>query len=126
MSLKIELAQQAVDEEPSSGAYWNTLGVAQYRAGEFTKSIYSLEKSEELKNKDASNWDSSFNWFFLAMSHWQLGDKEEARQWFDKGAQWMDAKNAKSESMIRFRSEAAELLGVNEPQAPSDPQRQEN
>jgi hypothetical protein len=52
------------------------------------------------------------------MARWQLGDKEEARQWFDKGAQWMDAHNANSETMVRFRNEAAELLDVNEKKQP--------
>ena len=48
------------------------------------------------------------------MARWQLGNKDEAREWFDKGAQWMDAHNANSETMVRFRNEATELLGLNE------------
>ena len=73
-------------------------------------SITSVGVSEVFRTTDAE-WS---NPFLLAMAHWQLGDKDEARQWFDKGAQWMDAHNANSETMVRFRKEAAELLGVNE------------
>ena len=32
---------------------------------------------------------SSFDWFFLAMAHWRLGDKDEARMWFDRAVEWM-------------------------------------
>jgi Flp pilus assembly protein TadD len=106
----VELAQEAVKLAPNTADFWNTLGVAQYRDGNFKEAVSALQKYRELRTGDAE-WT---NPFFLAMAHWQLGNKEEARQWFDKGAQWMDGKNAKSEAMVRFRHEAAELLGVNE------------
>jgi Flp pilus assembly protein TadD len=106
----VELAQEAVKLAPSTADYWNTLGVAQYRDGNFEQAISALQKYRELRTTDAE-WS---NPFLLAMAHWQLGNKDEAREWFDKGAQWMDAHNANSDAMIRFRNEAAELLGVNE------------
>ena len=53
--------------------------------------------------------DSS-DWFFLAMTHWQLGDQEQARQWYDQALQWMDKNNPKDEGLDRFRAEAAQLL----------------
>jgi predicted exporter len=43
-----------------------------------------------------------------------VGNKDEARRWYEKGVQWMDKKAPTRELLIRFRSEAAELLGVNE------------
>ena len=106
----VELAQEAVKLASNTADFWNTLGVAQYRDGNFEEAVSALQKYRELRTGDAE-WT---NPFFLAMAHWQLGNKEEARQRFDKGAQWMDGKNAKSEAMVRFRREAAELLGVNE------------
>ena len=33
------------------------------------------------------------------MAHWQLGDKD-ARQWFVKGAQWMDAHNDRDPEVV--------------------------
>ena len=48
----------------------------------------------------------------LAMAHWQLGEKEQARQSYDKGVAWMDEKAPKDDELIRFRAEATELLGV--------------
>jgi hypothetical protein len=29
------------------------------------------------------------DWFFLAMTHWQLSDKAAALKWYDKAVQWM-------------------------------------
>jgi tetratricopeptide (TPR) repeat protein/serine/threonine protein kinase len=106
----VELATQAVELGPQDADGWNTLGIAQYRAGNWKESIAALQKFRELRTGDVE----FSNPFFLAMAHWQLGNKDEAREWFDKGAQWMDAHNANSETMVRFRKEAAELLGVNE------------
>ena len=50
----------------------------------------------------------SFDWFLLAMSHWQLGDKEEARTWYDRAVEWMDKNQPENEELRRFRAEAAE------------------
>ncbi len=32
----------------------------------------------------------SFDWFFLAMADWQLGEKEQAQVSFRRGVQWME------------------------------------
>ena len=57
---------------------------------------------------------TAFDGFFLAMAHWQLGDKPQARSWYDKAVSWMEKNQPKNEELIRFRAEAAALLGVNE------------
>ncbi len=54
------------------------------------------------------------HWFFLAMAHWQRGDQEKARRWYEKAAEWMDKNKPENEELTRFRAEAAELLGVTE------------
>jgi tetratricopeptide (TPR) repeat protein len=108
-SRAIALSEEALALAPQDANCWHTLGVARYRADDFDGAIAALHKYRELRSDDAE-WS---NPFFLAMAHHHLGNKEEARQWFEKGAQWMDAKNKKSETMVRFRNEAAELLGVN-------------
>ena len=60
-----------------------------------------------------SNGGNSYDWFFLAMAHWQLGEKEKACQWFDKAVQWMDKNMPTGRDLGRFRAEAAELLKVD-------------
>jgi serine/threonine protein kinase/Flp pilus assembly protein TadD len=108
----VELAKRAVELAPREANIWNTLGVAQYSAGQWQPAIDSLEKSMTLrKGGDASDW------FFLAMAHWQLDHKDGARQWYDKAVEWMDKNAPKNEELLRFRAEAAELLGVTQTQS---------
>ena len=63
---------------------------------------------------ELGNGGDSFDWFFLAMSHWQLGQKDKAREWYDRAAQWMDKNQPTDEELRRFRAEAAELLELKE------------
>ena len=105
----VELAKEAAALEPNNWAIANTLGVAHYRAGDWKAAIAALEKSMELRKGG-----DSFDWFFLAMAHWQLGEKDKAREWYDRAVQWMDKNQPKNEELRRFRAEAAELLGLKE------------
>ena len=52
------------------------------------------------------------DWFFLALAHWQRGDKEVARKWYDKAALWMEKNAPKDEELRQFRTEAEERLGI--------------
>jgi tetratricopeptide (TPR) repeat protein len=103
------LAQKAVELAPKEGSYWNTLGAALYRAGEWSPAIAALEKSMSLRNGG-----DSFDWFFLAMAHWQSGENKEACRWYANAVEWMDKRDPKNEELRRFRAEAAELLGIKE------------
>jgi tetratricopeptide (TPR) repeat protein len=111
----VELAQQAVELAPKQGPYWNTLGVAHYRAGNYPDSVAALEKSRQLQAGQLAAFDD----FFLAMAHWQLGHKDEAHSWRAKGVEWVQ-KNPEAvkqdprcpDLLRRFRAEADELLGV--------------
>jgi tetratricopeptide (TPR) repeat protein len=103
----VKLAKEAVGLAPGGAHWWNTLGVAQYRAGNWKESLAALQKSMDLgKGSDG------FNWFFLAMAHWRLGKKDEARKRYDLAVQWMDKNQPKNEELRRFRVEAAQLIGV--------------
>jgi tetratricopeptide (TPR) repeat protein len=106
----VELSSKAVELGPKEGTNWNTLGVARYRNAEWKAARDALTKSMEL----LSGQSDSFNTFFLAMAHWQLGDKPQARIWYDKAVQWMEKNQPKDEELIGFRAEAAALLGVDE------------
>jgi tetratricopeptide (TPR) repeat protein len=105
----VALAKRAVELAPTKGAYWNTLGVAHYHAGERKSAIADLEKSVELRGGGDSH-----DWFFLAMALWQFGDKEKAREFYDRAVQWMDKNEPTNEDLRRFRAEAAELLELKE------------
>jgi tetratricopeptide (TPR) repeat protein len=105
----VELAQKAVELTPEEGSHWNTLGVAHYRAGDCNAAIAAFEKSMELRKGG-----DSFDWFFLAMAHWQLGEEKKAREFFDQALQWMDKNQANNEELRRFRAEAKELMKVKD------------
>jgi serine/threonine protein kinase/Flp pilus assembly protein TadD len=98
--------EKAVASAPNDGDFWNTLGVAHYRAGAWDKAVAALENSmKHRKGGDAADW------FFLAMSHWQLGHKEEALQWHDRAVAWMK-QQPPNEELGRFRVEAEKVLGI--------------
>ncbi len=103
----VALAQLAVKAAPADGNLWNTLGAAHYRAGNWKDAVATLEKSMELRKGG-----DSLDWFFLAMCHAKLGDKDKARAWYDRAVTWMDKNQPKNEEMRRFRAEAAEVLGL--------------
>jgi eukaryotic-like serine/threonine-protein kinase len=105
----IELAKEIVARLPKVRISWNTLGAAHLCAGDWKSAIAALEKSIELGNGGDSN-----DWFFLAMAHWQLGKKDEGNEWYDKAVKWMDKNQPKNPELLRFRKEAATLLGVKE------------
>jgi tetratricopeptide (TPR) repeat protein len=105
----VELAKRAVELAPKEGNFFNTLGAAQYRAEDGKAAIEALEKSRELRQGG-----DAFDFFFLAMAHWQRGEKETARKWFDQAVPWMDKNAPHNEELRRFRAEAAELLGVED------------
>lgn len=98
-------AQQAV---LADGAFHGTLGVAHYRAGKWKDAIAELEKSIE-RNKANTARDL----FFLAMAHWQLAERDQARKHYAQAVEWMEKNQPKDDELRRFRAEAAELLGIN-------------
>jgi tetratricopeptide (TPR) repeat protein len=110
----IELAKEVVQYSPKRGDRWNVLGVAYYRAGDWRHAIAALEKSLELAPKESV----ADNGFFLAMAHWQLGEKDQAQQWYTKAAGWMDQNPPSDPELFQFRKEAATLLGIPNRQAP--------
>jgi tetratricopeptide (TPR) repeat protein len=104
----VKLAQQAVRRRPNA-SNWQILGIAQYRASDWKAAIAALNKSMEFqRGGDAGQW------LLLAMAHWQLGKKDEARHWYDKAVAWMEKNNPKDEELIRFRAEAEALFEMKE------------
>jgi WD40 repeat protein/serine/threonine protein kinase/tetratricopeptide (TPR) repeat protein len=105
----VQLAKRATGLAPREGDYWNTLGVASYRAGDLKGALQSLGKSAQLRSGG-----NSFDYFFLAMARWQLGQKDEAGTWYGRGVEWMDKNKPQDAELLRFRAEATDLLGIKE------------
>jgi tetratricopeptide (TPR) repeat protein len=104
----VTLAQEAVRLREKEGNYWNTLGAAHYRNGEWTAAIVALEKAIQLRQGG-----DSLDWYFLAMACWQSGEKEKGRKWFDQAVQRMEKSQPNHEELRRLRVEAEKLLGIN-------------
>ncbi len=105
----LELAMRAVQSAPENASFKNTLGIAQYRNGHWEATVKVLEETIELSAEGFS-----FSGFFLAMAHWQLGEKLKARTWYDKSVEWMNQNAPEDEELLRFRAEAAGLLGIED------------
>jgi tetratricopeptide (TPR) repeat protein len=104
----VQLAQKAVQLDSKNGGHWNTLGVAQYRAGNWPEAIDALQKSNQILK--GSHY--SFNAFFLAMAHRQLGNQEKAQQFYQQAVTWMQKNMQDNEELIRFRKETEKLLSL--------------
>ena len=87
----------------------------------------ALEKSLQLGSDEfggALSWADAVDWFFLAMSNWQLGQKDQARQCYDRAVQWMEKAQAWEmdvEELRRFRAEAEELLKITDKKPTTKP-----
>jgi tetratricopeptide (TPR) repeat protein len=111
-SQAVDLARKVATKTPNDGAIWNTLGVALYRAGDWQSAVTALEKGMSLRQGEGSG-----DWFFLAMAHWRLGNKEQARQWHERALRWMAEHRPKDIELGRARAEAARLLHSSDPPA---------
>jgi tetratricopeptide (TPR) repeat protein len=106
----LRLARRAVEVEPQQGNFWNTLGVAFYRAGELDHAKQALEKSLELRNAG-----DSFDWFFLALVDAKRGKIDQAREWYDKAVAWYRDNRPNDQELYRFNVEAAKAVGLAQP-----------
>jgi serine/threonine protein kinase/WD40 repeat protein/tetratricopeptide (TPR) repeat protein len=111
--LAVELAKEAVRQAPGVASYWNTLGVAHYRLGEWEAAVRALEQSERLEPGKLFG----VNGFFLALCYHRLGDPVKARDYYDRAVRWYQANEAELQAEQRqeldaFRAEAAARLKV--------------
>jgi serine/threonine protein kinase/tetratricopeptide (TPR) repeat protein len=105
----LELARKAINYPANQDFIYGTLGAANYRTGAWNDAITALTKALQI-NPEGIGTEG----FFLAMAYWQLGQKEEARKWYDQAAKWMDKNKPKDEELRRYRTEATELMNDKE------------
>jgi tetratricopeptide (TPR) repeat protein len=108
-ALATRLAKKAIAVRQESADYRHTLGVAHFRNGDDRAAIAELERAIQLRSGG-----SSFDWFFLAMAHWRLGDRAKAQALFDQAVQWMDKHLPLDDELRRFRAEAEALLSARD------------
>lgn len=86
----LRLAQEAVRAAPKDGNILNTLGVAQYRVGQYREAVETLTESDRMNSAAPAvpsrrpQGSVPADLAFLAMAHHQLGQKQQALEWLDK------------------------------------------
>jgi serine/threonine protein kinase len=103
----VSIAQKTTKQIPQNSSFWTTLGVAQYRDGQWQEAVNTLEKSIAL-----GRGGNSSDWLFRAMAHWQLGEKEAARSWFDKADKELKKFEYPPQEESRWLAEAADVLKI--------------
>lgn len=78
-----EMARKAVEKQPSKGDFWNTLGVACYRAGDREAAEHALRRSMSLRAGG-----DPYDWLALALCRLDDGDASAARPWYEKSQEW--------------------------------------
>jgi tetratricopeptide (TPR) repeat protein len=113
----VEWAGRAVKQRPKVGAFWCTLGVAHYRAGQWRAAVQTLEKARSM----LAGPNRCVGTFALAMAQWQAGQHEQARRCYDQAARDAAALTPASRLVQDFRAEAGALLGLPISPSPKSP-----
>lgn len=109
----VRLARRACELLPSDGKVENILGIALYRSDNWREAIEALQQSIH------HGTDMPHNWLFIAMSYWQLDQKDKAREWYDKSLAWQIAAAASADANLQgFFAEAARLMTVDSEEEP--------
>jgi tetratricopeptide (TPR) repeat protein len=109
----VRSALRACELRPHEPACLNTLGVAQYRQGDYEAAIESLGRSLTLDyNYDDWSIGAVTDSYVLAMAHAQVGHAEIAEKWFRAADRWTALSRPTNEQLKRFREEAIEVVGI--------------
>ena len=105
----VRLAQTAMEHsQPEEKIYWNaatTMVEAYYRAGRWNKAIEVLNEKVNASRAGASDY------FCLAITHWRLGEREEARKWYERGIKEQKRLHYR---VPHLRAEVEALLGIKQ------------
>jgi tetratricopeptide (TPR) repeat protein len=108
----LALASEVVERCSTCGVYWNTLGVACFRAGDLKGAVAALSRATTIESGG-----SAFDYIFLAMAHARLGNREEARRWFTLAMNRKERDYPGHPELDQFCNEAQSILAV----APTSP-----
>jgi tetratricopeptide (TPR) repeat protein len=101
----VEHAKKAVALRPTNDEYWQALGWAQYRAGDWVESIQALEKSCKLQPGETGD---AGQWTVLALAHARLAAQEtlpaqEREQHKAKARRWYERADERITSKLKWR-----------------------
>jgi serine/threonine protein kinase len=103
----VEVVKTLVERAPQEGSYRSTLGAAYFGTGDYPAAVRALEEAVRLPNGQ-----TGVALYFLAMAHWQLGQKDLARNCYNRAVTEAERRKARSAETRRLRVEAEKLLGI--------------
>jgi tetratricopeptide (TPR) repeat protein len=122
-----------------------SLGVGQFRVGDWSASVESLERSIQWHLGGdfpaayrARAWDAALekletptvlaqhrshrdaveriaDWYYLAMAYWHTGRPEEGRFWYEHAIEWTAANERDNGRLRRLAAEASVVTGLDSP-----------
>lgn len=108
----LELANEAASLSPRNGLILNTLGVAQYRVGQYKEAVETLQKSNAI-NRNSRSGEHPADVGFLCMTYVKLGRTEDAREEFNVLKQLMKLEPWQTDlESIAISKEAAAAMGT--------------
>jgi tetratricopeptide (TPR) repeat protein len=106
----LELALDAVRQAPGNADYQLSLGMVYYREGMFDEARAALLRAVE--TIPAYPEYEMLTSFALSMTESKLGERASARSHYDRGVMLGEKSYPKSPLYLRFKNEAAQLLGL--------------
>ncbi len=104
----VTLAEKATGARPI-WQHLRTLGLAHHFAGDDSKAVKALNRSLELRGGVGEVFDC----FPLAAAHQRLGNKGEARKWYDRGVVWSRQNSQRYPAELAvLRADAEAALGI--------------
>ena len=103
----IELAKHAIAVNPKEGAFWNTLGLAYLRAGDWPLATDAVKKSIEMRTHGGDASDR----IMMAMICWRRGNKDAALDWYIQALDRLANDRQPDRALLALRAEAQQLLG---------------
>jgi tetratricopeptide (TPR) repeat protein len=119
LSVPLKQAETLVQKYPTNANYLNMLGAVYYRCGRFEDAVTQLNAAAAAAATHVVTSDQmspAYARFLLAMSHWQLGQLDDARRLLAKAQVLMDEELETSPAWNRratlelFRREAEALI----------------
>jgi serine/threonine protein kinase len=110
----VELARENVRVASENSGYWETLGLAEYRAGHPREAVRALEQAAKLGSTEP---DARL---LLAMARWATGDRDRARRDYDAAKEQIEKSGTPDAETRALLTEAAGLFGLKEGSNPPE------
>ena len=101
----VAIAEAGVERVPASAALWMALGVGRCRGKKWQEAVDALNESIQLGG------GNSCLHFFLAIAHWQLGERLESLTWYERAVDGLHEHAAQERDFARCRAEADASIG---------------